>query len=263
MSLVRSAEEITAMQECMSNPQFLDATMLQVDFLSTPATVRRVLPPGLEPLEQPTMTAAVGHWRSNCVGDFSGGAIYVSCRHGEIVGSYTLAMYMSSDSSVTFGRDVFGEPKKIALAGLETDGTRAHGWIDRFGERLVEIDAELTEEIGPVRGQRSRFNVKAVLAADGIGLQGDATLTVSDFELDLPVNRAGVGTLRLGGNAHDSLHELEILKTLRAGYAEGDLSARCRALATIPADAFLPFALGRLDYWPALATSTRGEWPRA
>jgi acetoacetate decarboxylase len=256
MSLVRSPEEIAAMQRCMANPRFLNAEMVQIEFLSTPEVVREVLPPGLDPLEEPTMIAAVGRWQSDCVGDFDGGAIYVSCRHGDIVGSYTLAMYMSSDSSVIFGRDLFGEPKKVARSGLERDGNEVCGWIERFGVRLIEIRAELTDELEPVHGSRARFNVKATPSADGAGLEDDAVLTVADFELDFPVNRSGSGTLLLDGNVHDPLHELEIVEVRRAGYTEGDLSARARALARIPADEFLPYALGRLDYWPALATAT-------
>jgi len=256
VSLVRSPEEIAAMQRCMANPRFLNAQMLQIEFLSTPDVVREVLPPGLEPLEVPTMIAAVGRWQSDCVGDFDGGAIYVACRHGEIVGSYTLAMYMSTDSSVIFGRDLFGEPKKVAESGLECTGNQAHAWIDRFGTRLIELRAELTDDLEPVHGSRSRFNIKATPSADGAGLEDDAVLTVADFDLDLPVNRSGSGTLRLDGTVHDPLYELEIVEVRRAGYTEGDLSARARALARIPADEFLPYALGRLDYWPALATAT-------
>jgi acetoacetate decarboxylase len=259
VSLVRTPEEIAAMQACMANPHFLNGEMLQIEFRSTEETVRRVLPPGLEPLEEPIVIAAVGRWQSDCVGDFAGGAIYVTCRAGQIVGSYTLAMYMTTDASVIFGRDLFGEPKKVAETGLERDGVRVHGWIDRYGTRLVEIEAECTEDLGPVTGSRSRFNVKASPSADGFGLEQDAVLTVAEFEFDLPVNRSGEGRLRLGGTVHDPLDELEIVELRRAGYAEGDLSARARAIATIPANEFLPYALGRLDYWPALDTAGRGD----
>ena len=55
----------------------------------------------------------VGRWQSNCVGDFFGGAIYVAARHDGIDGDYVLAMYMDGDSPTIYGRDLFGEPKKL------------------------------------------------------------------------------------------------------------------------------------------------------
>ena len=257
MSLVRSADEIRAMQRCMANPRFLNAQMLQVEFLSTPEAVSEVLPPGLEPLAEPTVVAALGRWQSNCVGDFSGGAIYVACSAGNIEGAYTLAMFMNTDSSVVFGRDVFGEPKKIAQMALAPRSGGMTGWIERHGKRLIEIEADLGEDQGPIRGKRARFNVKATPSADGIGLEHDAVVTVADFELDFWTSRAGSGVLRLGGTIHDPLDELDVVEVRRATYVEGDLSARARSLFTIPVAEFLPYALGRLDYWPALDTVGR------
>ena len=78
---------------------------------------------------------------------------------------------------------------------------------------------------------------------------------MADFDNDLTVNRAGEGHLRLAGTVHDPLHEIPVVKIVGAGYVEGDFSARCRAIARIPAPAFLPYAYGRLDDWSALDTS--------
>lgn len=255
MPLVRSPEEVAAMQHCMQNPRFVNAEMLQIEFLTTEEIVARVLPPGLEPLEEPTAIAAVGRWQSDCVGNFAGGAIYIPCRVGEIVGAYTLAMYMDSDHSIIFGRDLFGEPKKLASADLRRRGTRMTGWIERGGTRLIDITADLTDSLPPTRGTRARFNIKATPSATGVGLEQDAIVTVADFEFDLWLNRGGSGTLRLGSTVHDPLDELEIVELRSAGYSEGDLAPKARPLITIPAADFVPYAFGRLDYWPALATA--------
>ena len=57
---------------------------------------------------------------------------------------------------------------------------------------------------------------------------------------------------------HDPLHEIPIQEIVAAGYIEGDLNTRARAIGTIPAADFAPYAHGRLDYWPALDTSGQG-----
>lgn len=254
MPLVRTPEEIAAIEAVVANPRFVDAQTLTVEFLTSEKTVRRVLPPGLEPLDEPVVMITVGRWGSNCVGDFAGGAIYVASRFGELTGAYTLAMYMDTDSALIFGRDVFGEPKKLARSALDRSGSRMTGWVERMGVRLIEVEGDLTTELGPAEVERARFNVKALPSADGHGLEDDAVLTVAEFKVTLSTVREGPGKVTLRGTIHDPLDELEVLEVRRATYTEGDLDTRCRALARIPAEQFVGHAYGRLDYWPALST---------
>ena len=87
MGLVRTAEEIAAIQATLSAPRFPSAQMLSVSFLTRPEIVSRILPPPLEPADEPLVSAMVGRWRSNCVGDYDGGAIYVSATYDGIEGA--------------------------------------------------------------------------------------------------------------------------------------------------------------------------------
>jgi acetoacetate decarboxylase len=86
---------------------------LSVEFLSEPEFVAAVLPPPLEAVEEPRMRAMVGRWASNGVGDFSGGTIYVAARHEGIAGEYQLAQFIDGDVPLIYGRELFGEPKKL------------------------------------------------------------------------------------------------------------------------------------------------------
>ena len=253
MPLVRTPAEVAEIAAVLRRPRFLNAQMLQIEFSTRPEIVSRVLPPGLEPLDDPAVTAMVGHWQSNCVGDFTGGAVFVSCRHGDLVGAYTLAMYMDTEPTTMFGRELFGEPKKLAQASLGEPGSRMRGRVERYGVRLIEIDAELTHERDETSASAARFNVKAVLSPDGVGLVDDPILTVNESEVAVRLYREGSGTLSLGGTVHDPLDELEVVDLRAASYVEGDVDVRSRIVGRIPADAFLPYAYGRLDYWPAFA----------
>jgi len=255
MGLVRTAEEIDEIQTTLRRPRFSSAEMLSVEFLTDPEIVEAILPPPLEPTDEPLISAMVGRWQSNCVGDFNGGAIYVSARYRDIEAMYVLAMYMNSDQAIIFGRDVFGEPKKQSRNSLHRQGRRMSGWVERGGVRLIELEAELTADLGPVEGRGSNFNFKAVPAANGEGLEDDAVLTLADFDLSLTTNHEGVGYVRLRGTVHDPLDEIQIVDVRRATYVEGTLDASCQALTRVPAKDFLPYAYGRLDYWPGLDTS--------
>lgn len=257
MGLVRTPEEMARIEATLRNPRFTGAEMLQVEFLTHPETVEHVLPPGLEPTGDPLVIAMVGRWQSNCVGDYAGGAIYVAARHEDIEATYVLAMYMTTDQAIIIGRDLFGEPKKQCTTGLNRSGSRMTGWVERYGTRLIELEADLTIDLGPTQGTGSNFNVKASPSCTGEGLEDDAVLTLAEFDLDLTKNLEGTGVVRLGGTPHDPLDEIEVVSVVRATYVEGGLYARARPLARIPAAEFAPYAYGRMDDWSLLDTTGR------
>jgi acetoacetate decarboxylase len=162
-----------------------------------------------------------------------------------------LAMYMDSDSAVMFGRDTFGEPKKLASVRLSHTSRRVAGSIVRHGVELFAADVSLENDDGPVKSTSWAFNVKSWPSADGTGLQSDALLTATKFDTELWTNWSGAGTLRFGSTAHDPLGEIPIVRILQAGYYEGDHSTSSQVVAIIPALTFLPYAYGRDDDWSA------------
>jgi acetoacetate decarboxylase len=263
MGFVKSPEEIALIESALSAPRFVNAQMLSVDFLTDPEVLARLLPPPLRPAATPRVTAMVGRWQSNCCGDFFGGAIYLAARHGEIDGDYVLAMFMDNDTPLVFGRDTFGEPKKLATSNLYRRGDQFYGRVDRGGVRLIELHAVTDVDNGPFEGDVVNFNFKARPAANGIGLEEDAILTRATFAADLWVNLQGVGSVTLRGTVHDPLDELPIVSVLRGAYVEGDLIARCEAVATVPAADFLPYHYGRMDDWSALNSAAAALLPVA
>jgi len=256
MGFVKRPEEIAQIQHALSHPRFVNGEMLSVDFLTDEAVVQHVLPPPLQPADTPRITAMVGRWQSNCVGDFFGGAIYVAARHDGIDGDYVLAMYMDNDIPTIYGRDLFGEPKKLATSALHRGGDQMSGWVQRGGVRLIELNGSLTEDLGPFEAEGVNFNFKARPAADGVGLEEDAILTRATFQVRATAARQGAGSVVLRGTVHDPLDELPVRSILRGAFLECDLIASCEAVARTPADVFLPYHHGRHDDWSALDTES-------
>lgn len=256
MGFVKTPEEVARIEKVASHPRFVGSEMLTIDFLTTPEFVASVLPPGLESASEPLVTAMVGRWRSNCVGDYAGGAIYLMARHKTIEAPYVLAMYMDADHAIMFGRDFFGEPKKRATSDLRRNGQSIHGYLDRCGVRLIEIRAELTKDLGPGTASGANFNIKAFPASNGVGCEDDPFLTLAEFDNTLSVRREGPGSLRLASSVHDPLGDIPVVTLRQASYVEGDLIARARTIARIPAEAFVPYLYGRLDDWTALDTES-------
>jgi acetoacetate decarboxylase len=255
VGFVKTAAEIARIEAALGNPRFSGAEMLSVEFLVDPAFVDRVLPPPLEPVAEPRMRAMVGRWGSNCVGDFAGGTVYVTCAHEGLEGEYNVAQYMDAEAPTIFGREVFGEPKKMARATLRARGDAMRGTIERGGVTLVTLVAELDRDNGPFEATRESYNIKSRPAADGRGLEEDAILTRAHYEIVARVSREGEGRIALAGTVHDPLDEIPIREVLRATYFEGDLSAAVEVAARIPADVFAPFHHGRNDDWSRLASA--------
>lgn len=259
MGFVKTADEVARIQATLQGVEFVGAEMLSVTFRTDPAVAAHVLPPGLEPAAESLVTATVGRWRSNCVGDFAGGALYVAARHGDVEADYVLTMFMDSDVPLIFGRELYGEPKKLATTGLFRQGSHAHAFVERGGTRLIELDVELGPDSGPLHSTGRTFNVKAMLAADGSGLASDPVLTLAEFDNAVTVRRPGTGRVALNGTVHDPLDEVPVLDVVGAGYVEADMVASCRELATIEADDFLPYAYGRMDDWSQLASGAPAQ----
>lgn len=263
MGFVKSAEEITRIEHALSFPRFTGGQMFSVEFLSDERVVAEVLPPPLEPTDTPAVRAMIGRWQSNCVGDFYGGSIYVAAQHEGVVGEYVLAMYMDNDVPTIYGRDLFGEPKKVADSALRRRGDSFRGWIDRGGVRIMELQGELTKDTGAWDVEGYNFNFKARPAANGAGLEEDAILTRARFEVHAYSSLEGDGSVVLRGSVHDPLDEIPVRSVTKATYMECDLVGQCEAVATTPADVFLPFHYGRHDDWSALDTESAGVVPVA
>jgi len=259
MSFVKTAAEIAQIERALARPEFVSGERLTVEFLTDPATVERLLPPLLEPSAAPLVLASVGRWQSNCVGDYAGGSIYLTARHGGVDGAYALAMFMDTEPSVIFGREVFGEPKKLAASAMFRRGNRFHGYLERHGTRLLELHAELGEDLGESALDAYAFNYKARPAANGIGLEGPVSLTRAHFQTTIKARREGTGSVQLRSTVHDPLAEIPVVSVVRAYHTEHDISARCETAGSVAAEQFLPYFHGRSDNWLALdSTAAQG-----
>lgn len=261
MGFVKTAAEIEAIQATLAEAHFLSAKLLTVQYRTRPDIVAHVLPPGLEPTDQPLATLLMGHWgRSNVCHAFSGACLYVQARHGEQVGDYCLAMQMSSDAAIIFGREVFGEPKKHGITRLDRDGDRLTGSVTRFCQPIIEVEAEMhAPVVNPPEGFVN-FHYKFLPKCDGRGLEWDPILVMARFRMFNARVESGTASLSLANTRLDPLGEIEIVEMLGATYAECDTSARCTELTRVPQADFMPYAYGKLDDYAAMDNVDEAPW---
>ena len=255
MEFLRPEAEGTAIREAVRRPKVLDATTLSVSFRTDPDAVERLLPPGLDPADRPLARAeVVSVGRSNCVGPFDGGGLYVRARHGDREGAYCLSMPMSTDAAVRWGRETLGELKKRAEVTLDWTGDRARGTVTRHDERLLDIDARLTEPQEPGSGETTVFHYKYLPAASGEGFHTDPVLVAVTLESEQTSAQRGSADLSLGSTVHDPLGSIPVETVRGATMAETDISLSAEEIATVDPEAFEPYAFGvGMDDWLALA----------
>jgi acetoacetate decarboxylase len=254
MGYVKTPQEIADIERELGGAGW-NGEWLSVRFRTSPETIERLLPPPLQPTADPVAAVTIGRWTSSCLGDFHSGVLYLAATYEGVEGNYVLALYMDSEPPIVFGREMFGEPKKLASVGFAVDGDHAHGWIDRNGVRILEVQADTETDEGPAHVERCTYNFKARTAADGRGLQEDALLTRASFTSEVLMQRVGPGTVHLGHSVHDPLDEIEVVEVVRAVHGRDETQARCAVLTSVPAETFLPYHYGRQDDWLALAAA--------
>src|SRR5256712_13782618 len=142
-----------------SRCHFLATRNLTVVFETTPETVRQLLPPPLEPTSDPLGSAWVGQiGNSNCVGPFLGAALYIKARYKDIIGNYCVTMPMSTSKAVVFGRELIGEPQKLAKIILEQQDEHRLGSAERHENRLMSPRGPTTGGPSPCRPGKSTFH---------------------------------------------------------------------------------------------------------
>ena len=245
MGFVKTAAEVAEIEELLSKGQFTTES-LTIEFRTSQEFVRSVLAPCFEPADEPIAYANVSHWQSALCGEFDCGIVYLKCRYKKFEGTTMLTLFVSGDTPVTIGREMWGEGKKTGTAQLFFDGHEAYGYAERNGVRLIEINAELGPDLGPSRAENLDFELKAQPHTTGRGFQNDVVLSCLKTDESYRVNREGTGKLKFAGTKFDPLDTIPIASVGKAYYSEG---ASCWTVPWFDVlanqDAYKPYIYGQ------------------
>lgn len=252
---MKTEEELARLQRLLGAPAFLNGESLTVEFTTDAEVVARLLPPPLEPTDEASGMITIGSYQGNGIGDYAGGSLYLSARHGAVEGGYPITLWMDSEAAVHYGRELFGEAKKFGRCRIYGGSERSVASVRRGGAYMKLRVDHLGEDEGACEVERTAFNFRSRTAADGVGLDGPAQLTHTVFRSRIHTRRSGSGSIEIRGSVRDPLEEIPIRSVGAATFATLDTTATCRVAATVPAADFLPFHYGRLDDWTQLDTT--------
>ncbi len=274
MRFVKSSDEITAIQSVYSRCHHLGMRTLTVTFETEPAAVRAVLPPPLEPAAESVGIAWAGDvGSSTCVGPFASAGVAVRARFGDMVGYYSLTNPVSTPEAVTFGREMYGEPRKLAKIIFESQDEHVWGSAERHEIRYLSVRGRCTEPGVTGRQESNMFFFKFLPRPDGSGFDSPPKLVVMTRDFSVVTARRGRGEMVFRDSAHDPIFDIPVRQVMDAVYTEGQGYTSGRILGEVDPDAFLPYAFGKIDSLETVAEGTflhaqaarrtkegRGQW---
>ena len=153
---------------------FRDVEVLTVCWRTNPEAIRALLP---EPLEATGGVAMAHVYKMNdtsWLGPYHEVNVMVGAElPGVVAGSYSPYLYLSSDVGVSHGREVHGQPKKLAEPRLEARGDLVVGVVTRNGIDVLTATMPYKQVAADIAAMQVHFpfttnlNLKAVDHIDG------------------------------------------------------------------------------------------------
>ncbi|MFH1150221.1 MAG: acetoacetate decarboxylase family protein [Actinomycetota bacterium] len=249
MGFVKTREELDGYYS-LAVRKFFDAEMLGVLFETRPEIVRRLLPPPLEPAEQPGGLVFIADYpRTNLGPGYHEGALFLRCTYQGEAGSYCLSMPIDDEPRMHNGRDIYGFPKKLAQVHMERSGDSVEGWIERNGVRFVEVRAKMTgslpelPELGPI------FLFKAMPRADlEPGFDGPVLLVRQKTDIEMKTLDIGTAELVLLESPTDPWAEIDVTNVIVAYHLVSDNTMQPgNVVAEVDPEGFLPYYFKMTD----------------
>lgn len=244
----RSADELRS-REIEASSVGAWATTLTAHYETDAELVAAVLPPPLEPADEPLVRitiATVDIGRGHA--PFGAGTFAVRARHEGTVGDYPLVMPMTTEQAVVGGRETFGEPKKLAEVTLNREGDEVTGAFARMGTTFVELRGSVVEEL-PVTPERRRtdFYFKFLPAPDGKGFDAEPALVYCHRDETTRKLERVEGEVVLRESRFDPVADLPVRRMRGIELAERLSVQRGEIVGRVPGDWLAPYVHQRYD----------------
>ena len=274
MRFVKTAEDIERIQGIYSRSHELGVRALTVHFETDPEVVAALLPPPLDPSPNPVGVAWVRDvGNSTTVGPYAVAGLAVRARYREITANYCLSLPVSTSAALLFGRDLYGEPSKLAKVVFEEQDDHVWGSAERHEIRFLSVRGRCNEDAPVGREESGFFYFKYLLRPDGSGFDTPPVLIHAIEDIGVKKARRGRGEIVFRDSPHDPVADIPVRQVLDAVYTEGHLYRSARVLTLADPDAFLPYAFAKTDDLGEFAEATvvhaqatrrttegRGQW---
>jgi acetoacetate decarboxylase len=243
----RTAEQL-ANREVQATSVGAWATSLVAIYETDPHVIAAVLPPPLEPTDEPLVRVTVATVDlGRGLAPFGAGTFAVQARHEGTVGNYPLLMPMTTEQSVIGGRETFGEPKKLAEVTLTRDGDHVKGLVTRLGTTIIELSGTVGAALDAADGSRTDFYFKFLPAPDGKGFDAEPALVYCRREETSRSAQSVDGTVTLRESRFDPVADLPVRRVVAMSISDRRSVQRGEIVSRVPSDWLLPYVHQRYD----------------
>jgi acetoacetate decarboxylase len=226
------------------------STSLVAIYETDPEAIAAVLPPPLQPPEEPLarVTIATVDMGRPGLPVFGAATFSVMARHEGTDGDYALVMPMSTEQSVIGGRETFGEPKKIGDITLERNAERVSGKVTRLGTTFIEVNGTVSGTLpNPPDGRRTSFYFKFLPSPEGKGFDAEPSL-VYCYRDETTRTLEGIdGEVLLRESRFDPVADIPVRAIREITLAERRSRQTAEINSRVPGDWLLPFVHQRYD----------------
>ncbi len=224
------------------------ATTLVAIYRTDPEVIAAVLPPPIEPPADPLVKVTVATVDITGYPTFGAGSFSVRARHEGTDGYYALLMPMTTEQSVTGGRETFGEPKKLGAVDLVRQGDRVTGTFARMGTEIVRVEGRIGRQLElPDTETRTDFYFKFLPSPDGKGFDSDPALVYCHRTEQTRKIEEVTGDITLTESRFDPVVDLPVREVLSITLADRSSIQRGEIHGTVPGEWIRPYVHQRYD----------------
>ena len=203
--------------------RFRDVSILPACWRTDPAAISRLLPPPLEPLGDVVLAHIYRMPDTDFVGPAHECNVMVGARYAvgdaSVEGGYSTALYLDSDVGVAHGREVHGQPKKLAAVALTTREDLIVAEVERNGITILTATLPYKQRSVDPAAMKTHFdfveniNYKVIPHVDGTPAIRQLTARRM-AELEVTECWTGPCTVELRPNAQAPVWRLPVLEPL-------------------------------------------------
>ena len=154
--------------------------------------------------------------------------IIFTVKYKDQYGGYYMYEWEDDDVAIATGR-IWGYPKKYAAMTLDKKGDLVHGYTERKGTRLIDIEVDLSkpvENLPKLQATYPHLNLLTIARPDGPGILTQmVTARDNSSSCKLLSIQYGEAKVKLQCSATDPIGDFEPVKVLGGGYSVTDFLA--------------------------------------
>ncbi len=262
----KSAEQLA--QARAAGPGFLEAEVrsIRAIYETSPELIAAVLPRPLEPAARPEVHAIVSdvtiHLPGGAIFPLGAGTFGVRCTYQGVEGLYPLTMPMTTEAAVVGGREIYGEPKKLAEITLTEENGVHVGRITRMGIPYLEVRGRVIGTHPPVDRVDLAYTFKALPSPPpAVGFDGEPLLCRLEWKHRRKATQVLEGEVLLEDSPFDPVADLPVRKLVTLELETGATESNGAVLRSIPGEWLQPFIHQRYDdpMFPGLDVAVAAE----